>query len=576
MKYLRISTITLFTLVIIFISKISCEPIITRYLTDSIEVKWDSSFEVLTGYEMYVQNSSFTNWKNEIKMRNEKRGIKLENPISPLTIENLTSGMSYQIEFEVILSNGTLKEYPAKNFTTKPNKPGFVICNYDGYNINIEWHKPQIYTVFKDYLIIVQGEKWNGAIEVVKMREEIWKTPFTAFHNITMHKSYNVTIQTVSDDKISNPAPAICRTVGPPTNFRVDKKTLTSRSFDIRWEAPKNDSNIDGFEVCIEEHYITKTVPKSGPFVVHFGSDTIRPGHTYEVHVVSVSGYHKSISKIIFITTQPFPVLNLKSSPGNHSDIRIDWSVDKESFQHSYLINYRRVGQSNSSTLVVAHPFINLTGLMAGYNYSIEVVAIFNNISSQPRTIYQCTYPLTPIFQPFVESSQQSIKISWKFDQIRSKRDFFKILWTRLDINQTNKLEVNENTNWADIQDFYPGAKYSIKIFAISNGLASEPDHWNYTVRPLPPNNVDIRNQTNSSLNISWEVPTHSLVHFYNVKVLNSKGRVEQNIKPIHTTWQYIENLNDAEGYTIKLVSISNDKPSNEVKFNTLLKLQGV
>jgi len=61
-----------------------------------------------------------------------------------------------------------------------------------------------------------------------------------AFYGLLPGRAYNISVQTVSQNEISQPTTAQYRTIPQrPRNVTFDKRLITYDSFQVRWEEPK-------------------------------------------------------------------------------------------------------------------------------------------------------------------------------------------------------------------------------------------------------------------------------------------------------------------------------------------------
>ena len=133
------------------INEISCAINITHFYNDSIVVDWDKSVEILTGYNLTVENSAYSNLNHievKFKIKTEERVVPLQDAQPPFRIENLHPGMTYKIEFDIQLKDGTTTSL-FTYFTARPNVPRRLFCYHDKNDLIVQWHRPENNPIFE-------------------------------------------------------------------------------------------------------------------------------------------------------------------------------------------------------------------------------------------------------------------------------------------------------------------------------------------------------------------------------------------------------------------------------------------
>ncbi|KAF7495092.1 Tyrosine-protein phosphatase 10D [Sarcoptes scabiei] len=484
-----------------------------------------------------------------------------------LMLSNLTAGGTYSVSVAVV-SGKSQSQNKSITFTTKPNTPGrFIVWFRNETTLLVLWQPPYPSGIFDQYKISIFPQDAHQSVLFVKKESDPPGPVQVSFDGLIPGRIYNISVQTVSRDQISDPTEAQYRTVPlPPSNVSFNQTTLTEKSFDVIWDPPIVQSEFDRYQISIgTKDFSPKTITKDEPRFMRFADSSIVPGETYEVIVKTVSGNVISSAITTNVTTKPLPVSGLKSNPGKYSDIHLSWIPEDRSKQDSYIVTYHELDAFNSDTAIeyTKDSFIHLPHLLAGRNYSISVAAVSKNVHSDYVTISQVTKPASPVIGNLEPISGRTLNISWKWD-VTSKQDSYKIVWIRNDTK--DKKEMVVKTNWASLEELYPGAVYEISVYAISHGLYSDPHSYFQTIFPRPPETLHVAKHSNSTLKLFWSAPNNSLVDHYIARYRPTRQTIWRDLGIVNTTSIEIKNLIAGERYTVRVSSVSNRAESPDIR----------
>lgn len=405
--------------------------------------------------------------------------ISVHDPL-PISIHNLTAGATYEVKVYSRFMGRESSIFISANFTTKPNTPGrFIVWYRNETTMLVLWQPPYPAGIFDQYKVSIYPKDAVQSVLFVKKEMDPPGPTQTSFDGLLPGRSYNITVQTMSNGQISDPAEAQYRTVPlPPAGLTLSRATVTPTSFDVVWDPPESLSEFDRYQVSLGlQNASPRTVFKNENRLMHFNDEDILPGETYEVTVKTVSGNVISRAISTNVTTKPMPVLDLKSEAGKFDSIYLNWRANESSRQDSYVIKYHELDAFNSdaSVQIVHETHCHLSNLLAGRNYSISVSALSNQVASDSVVIYQPTKPASPVIGVLEPISGRTLNISWKWD-VTSKQDSYKVEWMRNDTQERVARIVKQN--WLILEDLYPGAIYEISVSAISHGLISDPHSY--------------------------------------------------------------------------------------------------
>ncbi|GAB6018714.1 hypothetical protein CHUAL_000390 [Chamberlinius hualienensis] len=483
----------------------------------NIQISWDAPSEGgLTQYVLRVVR--YPDLPSSVQL------VHIESQAKSYNLDDLIPGATYELRLSSAFENKESLDYLSLNATTRPNNPGrFIVWFRNETTLLVLWQPPYPAGVFSHYRVSIEPRDALESILLVEKEGEPPGPAQAAFNGLVPGKAYNISVQTVSEDQVSLPTTAQYRTVPlAPRNVTFDKTTLSAHSFAVHWEPPLASSEFDRYQVSLG---IKKTLPV---VVGRFDDRTVRfeedldPGVTYEVVVKTVSGNVFSWPTSANVTTRPLPVSMLNATSNDLGEIMVQWVINNASTQDLFNVRYQEMDSLNGDGgLVTAKSAgTKLKKLFGGRNYSISVTAVSHGIESELTVLYHITGPAPPLIVG-LEPLDRGLNLTWKSD-VTSLQDSFAVMYTRNDTGESVKQFTTDGK--ATLRNLYPGATYTIKVFAISYNLWSEAYTRQQTVYPEPPQHLEIELTTNTSLSLKWKKPSGSLFDSYIVTYRSTTG----------------------------------------------------
>ena len=257
------------------------------------------------------------------------------------TLRDLSAGATYEIQLYTVYENKESQTYISTNFTSKPNTPGrFKVWFRNETTLLVLWEPPSPAGYFTDYKVTIDPEDANVSETWVPKEGDPPGPAQAAFNGLVPGRAYNISVQTVSEDQLSDPNTAQYRTVPlRPHNVTFDLSSNGPDSFTVRWSGPKGISEFDRYQVAIGTKRKTPQIIERGePLVAEFEED-LRPGRTYQVVVKTVSGSVASWPATCNVTTMPLPVRDLRQEMDEKTkEIKLIWDPDEKSKQDSFKV----------------------------------------------------------------------------------------------------------------------------------------------------------------------------------------------------------------------------------------------
>jgi len=490
------------------------------------------------------------------------------------TLRDLTPGAAYEIQLYTVYESKESQLFLSLNFTTQPNTPGrFIVWFRNETTLLVLWQPPYPAGFYTDYKVSIDPEDALLSETYVPKEGEPPGPAQAAFNGLVPGRAYNISVETVSSGQISEPTTAQYRTVPlRPHNVTFDQETIGPYKFAVRWSGPAGISEFDRYQVAIGIKRKTPKIVERGQSLEASFEENLRPGRTYQVVVKTVSGSVASWPATGNVTTRPLPVRELRQDINQITgEISLVWEPNPESQQDGYKIEYHEMETFNgdSSYVTVEDPVFSMSNLLPGRNYSISVMAVSNGIDSIGMTVPQATRPSSP-FIKLVKPIPNGLNISWRTD-VTSKQETYVIVYTRNDTQKSITIQTSEKS--ISLKNLYPGAGYSIKLYAVSHKLQSEPHTTLTAVPPNPPRNISISSVADGKLTLSWLPPLNSLYTQYTIKYRVAGSEVEwTEASPVSqdATEYTLTGLTPGEKFDIQVDStshkISSEKPLDVVQ----------
>ncbi|KAK8376280.1 hypothetical protein O3P69_008762 [Scylla paramamosain] len=486
------------------------------------------------------------------------RNVVIKEAQLPFILRDLIPGASYELQLYTVYEKKESDAYISSKFTTRPNVPGrFIVWYRNETTMLVLWQPPYPVGVYSHYRVSIKPTDASESVLNVEKKGDPPGPAQAAFYGLVPGRAYEISVETVSEDQISNPTTAQYRTIPlSPRNITFDTKTLTYHSFTVHWQAPKGRGEFDRYQLNLEGKkqppiFINANEPRKATF-----DSNLEPGRTYSVLIKTFSGNVASWPTAGNVTTRPLSVRRLVAEEmGDGRKVQLSWEPDPTSTQDHYKVVYQEVERDNgdSRTQLVTETWAG-EELYPGRNYSITVTAISNDVESDPASqIYFATKPASPIIEE-LQPIPHGLKISWKSD-VTSKQDKYDVVYTRND-TALSVTRQTENTQVV-LEDLYPGAGYEIKVYAVSHGLWSEPHVYFQAVYPNSVRNLTITGTSNSSVSLAWQPPINSLSTHYVVRYRTIDGSEWTELNPTNQTVATVEQLEAGERYIIQVRSVS-------------------
>jgi cadherin 5 type 2 (VE-cadherin) len=218
------------------------------------------------------------------------RSIVIREDASPFQLRDLSPGGTYEIQLFTVYENKESAAYISTNFTTKPNTPGrFIVWFRNETTLLVLWQPPYPAGIYTDYKVSIDPPDAEVSETYVAKEGEPPGPAQAAFNGLIPGRAYNISVETVSEDRISAPTTAQYRTVPwRPYNVTFDLETIEPYAFEVRWSGPREITEFDRYQVAIGIRRKTPQIVDRGATLKARFTENLKPGRTYQVTIVFI------------------------------------------------------------------------------------------------------------------------------------------------------------------------------------------------------------------------------------------------------------------------------------------------
>uniref|UniRef100_A0A8C4TBE1 Mucin-3A-like n=1 Tax=Erpetoichthys calabaricus TaxID=27687 RepID=A0A8C4TBE1_ERPCA len=450
-------------------------------------------------------------------------------------VTGLTPGSIYTLQV-VALAQDNLTEGDAVAITAV-TKPGVVynltISNISSSSLFLSWTPPN--GNVGRYTVEVSGSTVMNV------------TTTSAFANLTgLIPDSIYTLQVVAlavDNMTEGDAVAITGITKPGVVYNLTISNISTSSLFLSWTPPNG--NVGSYRVDVSGSTVMNVTTTSA-----FANLTgLIPGSMYTLQVVALAVDNMTEGDAVAITgiTKPGVVYNLTISNISTSSLFLSWTPPNGNVG-SYRVD---VSGSTVMNVTTTSAFANLTGLIPGSMYTLQVVALAvdNMTEGDAVAITGITKPGVVYNLTISNISTSSLFLSWTPPNGN-------VGSYRVDVSGSTVMNVTTTSAFANLTGLIPGSMYTLQVVALAVDNMTEGDAVAITgiTKPGVVYNLTISNISTSSLFLSW-TPPNGNVGSYRVDV---SGSTVMNV----TTTSAFANLTGlipGSMYTLQVVALAVD-----------------
>lgn len=521
----------------------------------SVEVEWDPldiSFET---WDLIIRNT---------KEENGEISTSLQRPVTSYVQPGLAPGQTYNFSIHVV-KNNTRGPGLSKVTTTRLDAPSQVeVQDITDSTALVTWFRPLAQI---DGVILSYGTG-SEAPTVVELSED--ESQYS-LGNLIPDTEYEVTLLSRRGLMTSDPVTETFTTdLDAPKNLR--RVSQTDTTITLEWK--NSQANVDLYRIKFAPlssgDHAEITVPKSNQATTKVTLTDLKPGTEYGIGVTAVKQDRESGPATINAATDLDAPKDLQVSGSTESTLSLRWKRPLAKFER-YLISYiSNTGKKNEIEVPGNVNSFILTGLDAGTEYSISIVAEKGRHKSKPASVIGSTAVGAPKGLSFSEITETSAAVSWTAPQTRV--DSFKVTYvpTRGGVPQTVKVDGTKTQT--TLLKLTPGVEYIVTVVSVKALDESGPISGPLTTALDSPSGLKAVNITENEAIALWQPSIASVDNYVLSYAADNDPETTKTISG-NNVESDITGLQPSTQYTLTIYAVRGSQKSATMstKFTTAL-----
>ncbi|XP_078498120.1 tenascin isoform X1 [Lissotriton helveticus] len=481
----------------------------------SVEVEWDPL------------DISFETWDLIIRNTKEEDGeirTSLVRPVTSYVQPGLVPGATYNFSIHVV-KNNTRGPGLSKLTTTRLDAPSQVeVRDVTDSTALVTWFRPLAQI---DGVILSYGTG-SEAPTVVELSED--ESQYS-LGNLIPDTEYEVTLLSRRGFMKSDPVTETFTTdLDAPKDLR--RVSQTDTTITLEWK--NSQANVDLYRIKFAPlssgDHAEITVPKSNQATTKVTLTDLKPGTEYGIGVTAVKQDRESGPATINAATDLDAPKDLQVSGSSESTLALRWKRPQAKFER-YLISYiSNTGKKNEMEVPGNVNTFILTGLDAGTEYSISIVAVKGRHTSKPASVIGSTArepELGSLQVPDV--SWDSLRLAWSVAD--GAYEMFVIQVQDADRKEEPvTLTVAGNKRSVEVPGLKSATPYEVTLYGVLQGYKTKPLYTEVTTAEEPEvEDITVTHVTPQSFDLSWTATDGAFENFV-IEVIDSNRLLDPTV----------------------------------------------
>ncbi|XP_032905099.1 tenascin isoform X15 [Amblyraja radiata] len=491
-----------------------------------------------------------------------------------IDISNLSANTDYVIYLTGLYQGQHLQTFSAFATTeAEPEVSNLVVSDITSNSFSLSWTGND--KAFESFVVeLIDSDRFSEPLE--------YTVPGTVrstdFNNLISGTNYVIYLYGIVNGRRTNPVTTVALTEEEPELSNLVVSDITSEGFTFSWTAEDgafeyfiidirdSESSLDPIQQVLSGK--TRTTDVSG----------LIEGSGYQINVTGVTqGWHTQPLTAVTVTEEKTKMENLVVSNVNSYGFKITWNATDGAYDGFNIMvrDSGRLLEPVEHRVSGDHRSINITGLITGIGYDINVYGVARGKNSKPL-FAQTTTEAEPEVDHLTTSEVTSngFKLSWTTDD--NPFDYFNVRvrdskkeFPPLDYTLSGDLRTT------DIQGLQDGTEYEISLVGVTEGRQSQPINTIAITGVGAPRGLEFLDITDTTVSVRWD-PPRVYVTSYKIMYEPTDGGASTTVTVDGSKSQTsLQNLIPATQYEIKVLSIKDFEESEPTSGMVTTALDG-
>ncbi|XP_067825690.1 tenascin isoform X7 [Heptranchias perlo] len=481
-----------------------------------------------------------------------------------IDISNLLASTDYVIYLSGLYQGQHLHTFSAVATTeAEPEVGNLVVSDITSNSFGLSWTGND--GAFESFVIeLIDSDRFTEPLQYMVPGN----MQTTELSNLIAATNYVIYLYGIFNGRRTNPATTVVLTEEEAELGNLVVSDITSEGFTLSWTAEDeafeyflidvrdSDSSLDPIQQALSGK--TRTTDISG----------LLEGTEYKINVSGViQGWRTQPLTAVTATEEKPKMENLVVSHVNSYGFKISWNATDGAYE-SFIIVVRDSGrllEPIEHRVSSNHRSINITGLITGIGYDINIYGVARDQRSKPLYTKTATEAEPEVDNLTVSDvTSDGFTLFWTADD--NPFDYFNIR-IRDSKKESAPLDytVSGDLRTTDIKGLLDGTEYDISLVGITEGRHSQPINTIATTAVEGPEGLQFPDVTDSTVTVRWDLPRTYITSFKIIYVPTDGGASATVTVDGSKTRTILRKLIPATEYEIKVISVKGFEESEPI-----------